>query len=143
MTHLAQVGGLVSLNFDSSSTDAALALAFTESPLFINPLASDDSLGSFPNMSFDGVLSVPALLPTGHWTQPAAQLRGGFRFLTLSATANSSVTLSNVSCFLNFMPHVASLRNYSGYFYASDPDYVDENFLTRVSAFSLLSSIGC
>ena len=89
-------------------------------------------------MSYDGVLSVPAPLPTGYWTQPTDKLRGGFRFLTLSSTANGSVSLSNVSCYLNFMPHVDSLRNYSGYFYAPDPEYVDENFLTRVSV-----SFGC
>ena len=83
-------------------------------------------------MSYDGVLSVPAPLPTGYWTQPTDKLRGGFRFLTLSSTSNGSVSLSNVSCYLNFMPHFDSLRNYSGYFYASDPYYVDQNFLTRV-----------
>ena len=135
---LAQVGGLGSLHFHNSSAGAALALSFTESPLFINPLASDDSLGPYPNMSFDGVINVPAPLPVGYWTQPTAQLRGGFRFLTLSSTANGSLTVSNVSCHLNFMPHVESLRNYSGYFYAPYPDYVDENFLTRVSTLSWL-----
>ena len=124
---------MVSLNFDDVSATSSIALSFTESPLFINPLASDDSSGPFPNMSYDGVLSVPAPLPTGHWTQPADKLRGGFRFLTISSTSNGSVSLSNVSCYLNFMPHVESLTNYSGYFYALDPEYVDENFLTRAS----------
>lgn len=134
--HIQQVGGLISLNFGDASDNSSIALSFTESPLFINPLASDDSLGAYPNMSYDGVLSVPTPLPTGYWTQPTDKLRGGFRFLTLSSTSQGSITLSNVSCYLNFMPHFDSLRNYSGYFYASDPDYVDENFLTRVSTFS-------
>ncbi|KAH9930196.1 Six-hairpin glycosidase [Fomitopsis serialis] len=127
-----EVGGIVSLNFDEVSDDSSVALSFTESPLFINPLASDDSVVPSANMSYDGVLHVAAPLPAGHWTQPAAQMRGGFRFLTIALTSDSSVSLSNVSCELNFMPHVDSLRNYSGYFYAADPDFVDPNFLTRV-----------
>ncbi|TFY58443.1 hypothetical protein EVJ58_g6418 [Rhodofomes roseus] len=83
-------------------------------------------------MSYDGVLNVPAPLPTGYWTQPAAQMRGGFRFLTIVSTSDGAVSFSNVSCGLNFMPHVESLRDYSGYFYAADPKYVDQNFLTKI-----------
>lgn len=84
-------------------------------------------------MSYDGVLHVSAPLSTGFWTQPRAQLRGGYRFLTIASTSSSAVSISNVSCEISFMPHVEDMRNYSGYFYSTDPEFVDENFLTRVS----------
>lgn len=29
------------------------------------------------------------------------------------------------------MPHVENMRNYSGYFYTLDPDYTDQDFLTK------------
>ena len=124
--------------FDNVSISSAISLAFTESPVFIRPYASDDS--SYPDASttYDGVLSVPAPIPTGFWTQPVIPLRGGFRYLTIASTSDFSVTISNVSCEISFMPHVEDMTQYAGYFYAPDPDDVDENFLTRVGVFSML-----
>ncbi|EIM84461.1 glycoside hydrolase family 78 protein [Stereum hirsutum FP-91666 SS1] len=117
-----EVGGLISLNFDNTTSTSSIALSFTESPLFINPLQSDDSTYPSANMSYDGVLSVPAPLSTGPWTQPPSRLRGGFRFLTISLTdtSNASISISNISCAISFMPHYDDLRNYTGYFYAKD-----------------------
>ena len=43
------------------------------------------------------------------------------------------MTISNVTCTISFMPHVEEMRDYSGYFYASDPVFHDESFLTKVS----------
>ena len=83
-------------------------------------------------MSYDGVLHVPAPLTTGHWTQLASTLRGGFRFLTIVLNSDDPVTISNVSCQISFMPHFDNLRDYSGYFYASDPVFHDKNFLTKI-----------
>ncbi|KAF8209055.1 glycoside hydrolase family 78 protein [Mycena galopus ATCC 62051] len=127
-----EVGGLISLNFDSVAPTSSIALSFTESPSFIRPTASDDS--SFPsaNTTYDGVLAVPAPLETGYWVQPAFALRGGFRFLTLVSTAAAPVTISNVSCAISFMPHVDDLRAYTGYFTAPDPGFHDPNFLTKI-----------
>jgi hypothetical protein len=99
--------------------------------MFIRPTLSDDSTFPTPSMNYDGVLAVPAPLPSGAWTQPAARLRGGFRFLTVVATANA-VTISNVSCAISFMPHVENMDDYAGYFYAKDPGYTDEDFLTKI-----------
>ncbi|KAI0724800.1 Six-hairpin glycosidase [Fomitopsis betulina] len=127
-----EVGGWVSLNFDVVSEGSAISLAFTESPLFISPFLSDDSSYPSANMSYDGVLHVPAPLSKGFWTQPTAQLRGGYRFLTIASTSSSAVSISNVSCEISFMPHVEDMRDYSGYFYSTDPQFVDENFLTRL-----------
>ncbi|KAL1693236.1 Six-hairpin glycosidase-like protein [Schizophyllum commune] len=128
-----EVGGIISVNIDSEEpTDASLALTFTESPLFVSPLLSDDSSISAPNMSVDGALSVSGPLEGGVWTQPTASQRGGFRYLTISLTDGERLSLSNVSCAITFMPHVENLRDYSGYFYAPDPRGEDENLLTKI-----------
>ncbi|KAH9943643.1 Six-hairpin glycosidase [Amylocystis lapponica] len=127
-----EVGGLISLSFDAVSPSSAVALSFTESPLFINPVTSDDSSHPSANMSYDGVLDLLSPIAVGHWTQPSARLRGGFRYLTIVSTSDSPVTISNVTCKLSFMPHVEDLRNYSGYFYASDPEFYDKAFLTKI-----------
>ncbi|GLB45730.1 putative bacterial alpha-L-rhamnosidase 6 hairpin glycosidase domain [Lyophyllum shimeji] len=127
-----EVGGLISLRFDSVTSTSAISLSFTESPSFIRPTASDDS--SFPsaNTTYDGVLRVPAPLTAGFWTQPSSTLRGGFRFLTIVSDSDAPVTISNVSCAISFMPHVDDLRAYSGYFHAIDPVFHDADFLTKV-----------
>ncbi|TFK47182.1 Six-hairpin glycosidase [Heliocybe sulcata] len=127
-----EVGGLISMNFLNTSSDASIALSFTESPLFISPLTSDDSSYPSANMSYDGVLNVPAPLSSGYWTQPSYALRGGFRYLTIVSTSDGPVTVSNVSCTISFMPHVEDLRDYAGYFYAKDPTFHDADFLTRL-----------
>ena len=116
-----------------SSNSAGLALSFTESPLFISPLTSDDSTTASINMSYDGVLHVPSPLSPGLWTQTPASLRGGFRFLTIISTTQDAVSISNITCSISFMPHVEDLRAYTGYFYAIDPVFHDKNFLTKVS----------
>ncbi|KAF8890923.1 Six-hairpin glycosidase [Infundibulicybe gibba] len=113
-----EVGGLISLNFNTVTTTSAISLSFTESPMH--------------NTTYDGVLRVPAPLHTGFWTQPAAALRGGFRFLTIVSNSNSPVTISNVSCAISFMPHVTDMRAYAGYFQTKDPVFHDPDFLTKL-----------
>ncbi|KAF9450982.1 glycoside hydrolase family 78 protein [Macrolepiota fuliginosa MF-IS2] len=127
-----EVGGLISLDINTASANSTLALSFTESPMFIRPTASDDS--SFPsqNTTYDGILRVQAPLVTGLWQQPAATLRGGFRFLTLVSGSNAPLALSNVTCAISFMPHFPDLRAYTGYFSAEHPTFHDPDFLTKV-----------
>ena len=125
------------MNFDKTEESSSIALSFTESPIFISPVTSDDSTYPTANQSYDGVLQVPAPLPTGFWTQPASMLRGGFRYLTIVSTSEDPVTISNVSCAISFSPHISNLRDYSGYFYAADPGFHDRNFLTKVCTLSL------
>ncbi|KAE9407353.1 Six-hairpin glycosidase [Gymnopus androsaceus JB14] len=127
-----EVGGLISMNFDAVNLTSSISLAFTESPMFINPLLSDDSSFPIATMNYDTVLSVPAPLSTGHWTQPAFALRGGFRFLTIATTSDEPVTISNVSVAISFMPHVEDMTAYTGYFYAQDSDFMDPDFLTKL-----------
>ncbi|KAG7443761.1 Six-hairpin glycosidase [Guyanagaster necrorhizus] len=127
-----EVGGLVSLNFDAVGNTSSVSLSFTESPMFVNPLASDDSSYPAPNMTYDGVFTIPAPLSKGYWTQPSYSLRGGFRYLTIVSHSETALEISNVSCAISFMPHVENLRAYTGYFYASDPVFHDPDFLTKV-----------
>ncbi|KAK0200614.1 Six-hairpin glycosidase [Desarmillaria ectypa] len=126
------VGGLVSLNFDAVDNTSSVSLSFTESPAFVNPLASDDSSNATPDMNYDGVLTIPAPLSRGRWTQPSYSLRGGFRYLTIVSHSGTTLELSNISCAILFMPHVEDLRAYTGYFSASDPVFHDKYFLTKV-----------
>lgn len=127
-----QVGGLISLNFLNPPSTAAISLSFTESPVFIRPTASDDSSYPYFSTTYDGVLAVTAPLPSGHWTQPAGALRGGFRYLTVVSNADAPVTIANVSVAISFMPHVDNMRDYAGYFYTEDPVYTDKDFLTKI-----------
>ncbi|KII90218.1 glycoside hydrolase family 78 protein [Plicaturopsis crispa FD-325 SS-3] len=127
-----EVGGLISWNFENVTSASTVSLSFTESPLFIRPYASDDSSHHLPAATFDGVLNIPAPLPTGYWTQPAVAMRGGFRYLTVVSNSDDPVTISNLTCAISFMPHVEDLRNYTGYFYADDPHFHDKNFLTKL-----------
>ncbi|KAL5528784.1 hypothetical protein ACEPAF_7921 [Sanghuangporus sanghuang] len=128
-----EVGGLVSLTIVSrSSENSSLSLSFTESPLFISPVTSDDSVKAVASQNYDGVLPIPAPLSSGLWTSPKERLRGGFRFLTIVSNDPSTVSISNVSCSITFSPHIEDLRDYSGYFYAKDPAFHDEDFLTKV-----------
>lgn len=120
------------MNIDQASSSSGLALSFTESPMFINPRASDDSSYPAPNMSYDGVLRLPNPLSSGLWTQPASTLRGGFRYLTIVSTGSGLTSISNVTCMISFMPHVNDMRAYSGYFYAKDLGFHDEDLLTKV-----------
>ncbi|EJD51192.1 glycoside hydrolase family 78 protein [Auricularia subglabra TFB-10046 SS5] len=127
-----EIGGPISLNFDSVTPSSSIALSFTESSLFVRPDASDDSSQCSRSTRYDGVEPVDAPLPQGSWTQAKPRHRGGFRYLTIVQTSDDPVTLSNVICTLSFMPHTPNLRDYSGYFYAKDPVYHDEDFLTKV-----------
>ncbi|KAI0028945.1 glycoside hydrolase family 78 protein [Vararia minispora EC-137] len=127
-----EVGGLISMNFNNVTNSSAVALSFTESPIFIRPWSSDDSSTPSSIEHYDGVMHVLAPLPSGLWTQDAMMLRGGFRFLTIASNSSDDVTFSNVSCAISFMPHVERLDDYAGYFYTKDPVSSDEDFLTKI-----------
>ncbi|KAK0200591.1 Six-hairpin glycosidase [Desarmillaria ectypa] len=127
-----EVGGLVSLNFDAVDNTSSVSLSFTESPVFVNPLTSDDSSDPTPAMDYDGVFTISAPLSKGYWTQPSYSLRGGYRYLTIASHSETVLEISNVSCAISFMSHADDLRAYTGYFYASDSVFHDPDFLTKV-----------
>ncbi|HWC84608.1 MAG TPA: discoidin domain-containing protein [Pseudonocardiaceae bacterium] len=112
-----EVGGLVSLHFGSADTAGQrLGVAFTESSEFIGT-TSDASNGGG---GADGALTAN-VSPNTTWTQPTAQLRGGFRYLTLFAQSAGPISLDHVSLSISFDPAATNLRDYANYFYSSDP----------------------
>lgn len=119
------------MTFGNSTADSVVALTYSESNLFARPYYSDDSIASWENTSWDGALRLTP--PEGYWEQPRERLRGGFRYLTIATEGDdSSVTISNVSVYLNFYPDSEDLQAYSGYFFAKDAGYADdEDFLTK------------
>ncbi|KAH7099674.1 Six-hairpin glycosidase [Auriculariales sp. MPI-PUGE-AT-0066] len=128
-----EIGGIVSLNFDSVTTSSNVVLAFSESSVYVRPDASDDSTLPAASTRYDLVQNLNTPLQAGRWTQPIETLRGGFRYLTLTSTGADPITISNVSCTINFMPHIDDLRAYKGYFYARDPtDARDADFLNKI-----------
>lgn len=126
-----QIGGLISFNLNNPTLASSFSLSFTESPLFIRPTASDDSSLSAPNTTYDGVLQVAVAANTSYWTQPSATLRGGYRYLTIVSNSANTLTISNISCAISFVPHLDDMRAYAGYFYAMDPLSKDTDFLTK------------
>lgn len=48
------------------------------------------------------------------WTPQYRQMRGAFRYMTLFLNSTGTVTITDVRCFNNMMPHWEDLRNYGG-----------------------------
>jgi hypothetical protein len=121
-----EVGGLVSLEYAVSGTrgggGGSVGLAFTEAKDWIGRRSSDSSNGRF--RSPDGaVYSTFSGLGPVVYTMPDAQLRGGFRYLTLFLTlegGTATVNLSDVSLAIGFQPTWRNLRAYQGYFHSND-----------------------
>ncbi|MGH6653996.1 MAG: discoidin domain-containing protein, partial [Actinocrinis sp.] len=112
-----EVGGLATLHFAASSgSGQRLGLAFSESSQYVGT-ASDASNGGGGS---DGAIYADAA-PGSTWTMPQAQLRGGFRYLTLFADSAGTIDLDNVSLAISFAPSMSNLRDYDNYFYSSDP----------------------
>lgn len=117
-----EVGGVVSLDYELSGADAtSLGLSFTEAKDYIGP-ASDVSRGDEGGKGGDGPL-LTNLSSSGHYTMPDANMRGGFRYLTLtlpSPTADTTLSITNLQLELSFQPTWPDLRAYGGYFHSSD-----------------------
>ncbi|KAH7107537.1 alpha-L-rhamnosidase [Auriculariales sp. MPI-PUGE-AT-0066] len=104
-------------------------LAYTESPIFIGN-RSDDT-GASPLSDWDQTLEVSlpdSALNSSHlWTTSPEHFRGGFRYLTITASQNLEeegiVKISNLACILGFHPGVENPRlAYRGYFYTPDDE---------------------
>jgi hypothetical protein len=52
---------------------------------------------------------------------PSAQLRGGFRYLTVFANSAGTIDIDHVSLAISFAPDMADPRAYDNYFSSSDP----------------------
>jgi hypothetical protein len=115
-----EVGGIAHLSYSvAGSGKGALGLAFSESKTYIGQW-SDSSNGAFRGP--DGAVYANFTTPgPATYTLPDAQMRGGFRYLTIFLVSSSaSVQLRNVSCEISFQPTWPNLRAYSGYFHSSD-----------------------
>ncbi|KZL79364.1 bacterial alpha-l-rhamnosidase domain-containing protein [Colletotrichum incanum] len=124
------VGGITTVNYTLTSGSATLGLAWTEAKNWIGE-HSDNSNGNYRGpgqalISDDGALFHDITAPgEGFYTVPFAQLRGGFRYLTLyiitnSTTANTTLSIDDVSLEIVFQPTWSNLRAYQGYFHSSD-----------------------
>jgi hypothetical protein len=115
-----EVGGLIT--FDYTTTGAgSVGLAFTESNNWIGDWSDDSNGGS----TRDGAIySVFTKAGTYNYSQPDIKLRGGFRYLTLFLTTNTTtiVDISNIKLTIGFQPTWSNLRAYQGYFHCNDEE---------------------
>lgn len=116
-----EVGGIVSLDYTVSALGGsnAIGLAFTEARDFVGT-NSDSTTGNYARP--DGALYAN-FSTTGSYTyvMPDAQLRGGFRYMTLFLQPGStSVEIRNISVEIAFQPTWSNLRAYQGYFHSND-----------------------
>jgi hypothetical protein len=111
-----EVGGIVSLQFgDASDSAQSLAVAFSESSLYMGPTSDQSSNGG----GTDGFLPVN-VTPHGEYVTPTDKLRGGFRYLTVAMTTNGMVQLTGVSLQFTAAPALLDLRAYKGSFESSN-----------------------
>ena len=114
-----EVGGIVTVEFESTGGDGVLSLAFTEARDYIS-LESDSSNG---NLTPDGHLShkISSSGPS-IYTVPDPKLRGGFRYLTLYQEDQdaSPLKIKRVELEISFQPTWPNMRAYQGYFHSED-----------------------
>ncbi|KZL76395.1 glycoside hydrolase family 78 protein (bacterial alpha-L-rhamnosidase domain-containing protein) [Colletotrichum tofieldiae] len=96
------VGGITTVNYTLVGGSATLGLAWTEAKNWIGE-SSDNSNGNYRGpgqalISDDGALFHDITAPgEGSYTVPFAQLRGGFRYLTVYLVANSTTADATLS----------------------------------------------
>ncbi|MFD8814623.1 alpha-L-rhamnosidase [Streptomyces sp. NPDC059627] len=111
-----EVGGTTTLSFGSASDSGQrIGLAFSESSLYVGN-NSDRSSGRDGE---DGALYATASA-NGTYTVPTAQLRGGFRYLTVFLDTSGWVDLKGVSLAFTAAPGKSDPADYPNYFHSSD-----------------------
>ncbi|MEU6146909.1 alpha-L-rhamnosidase [Streptomyces sp. NPDC047081] len=111
-----EVGGVATLSFGSTSDSGQrVGLAFSESSLYVGN-NSDRSSG---RSGEDGALYTTASA-NGTYTMPTAQLRGGFRYLTVFLDTSGWVDLKGVSLDFTAAPGKSNPADYANYFHSSD-----------------------
>ncbi|WP_329129479.1 hypothetical protein OG552_03505 [Streptomyces sp. NBC_01476] len=132
-----EVGGHVTLTFgDTSDPGQSVGLTYSELSTYISTTASDGSNGGSnnePPVSYSaapgGRISTQTSVPTAGTDaagNPASQLRGGFRYLTVVNQTAGTVDITGISVNIAFAPNVADLRAYPNYFSC------DDDLLTRI-----------
>jgi hypothetical protein len=116
-----EVGGIVTLNYTASG-DGTLGLAFTEAQNFTGSTSDSSNGGSGTDgFQYQNISSTSAA--DGTYTLPLANLRGGFRYLTLFNIAGSSplsVNITGIELEIAYQPTWSNLQAYGGYFHSSD-----------------------
>ncbi|MZD09485.1 alpha-L-rhamnosidase, partial [Streptomyces sp. SID5785] len=132
-----EVGGHVTITLGPGTDPGqALGLTYSELSTYISTTSSDGSNGgtndeppvtytALPGGRIDTATSNPTG-GTGATQNPASQLRGGFRYLTLVNQGDGTVEITGVSVDLAFAPNTADLRAYPNYFSC------DDDLLTRI-----------
>ncbi|MFD4604532.1 alpha-L-rhamnosidase [Streptomyces sp. NPDC058464] len=111
-----EVGGLATLSLGSvSDSGQRVGLAFSESSLYVG----NDSDRSSGRGGEDGALYATASA-NGTYTMPTAQLRGGFRYLTVFLDTSGWVDLKGVSLAFTAAPGKSDPADYPNYFHSSD-----------------------
>ena len=116
-----EVGGIITVNYDATGR-GSLGLAFSEARNWTG-MSSDGSDGTL-HPGGDGALYTTISDNSGNYTVPDVNLRGGFRYLSVFTTTNSSfdvdVDITSVTLEIAFQPTWSDLRAYGGYFYSND-----------------------
>jgi hypothetical protein len=111
------VTGLVTLHFAGSGGAQRAGLAFSESSDYVG---TDTDASTGGPRSRDGALYADVDGRTTY-TMPAANLRGGFRYLTVFLDSSGQVDLDRVSLHFTAAPAMKNPADYANYFYSSDP----------------------
>jgi hypothetical protein len=111
------VTGLVTLHFAGSDGAQRVGLAFSESSDYAG---TDTDASTGGPRSRDGALYADVDGRTTY-TMPAANLRGGFRYLTVFLDSAGQVDLDRVSLHFTAAPAMKNPADYANYFYSSDP----------------------
>ncbi|CAE6476153.1 hypothetical protein ACGC1H_003221 [Rhizoctonia solani] len=112
------IAGIPTITFgEDSQPGEVFGMAFAESKQFISR-TSDRAMDFFVD---DGALFHTIKLGGfEEWTPQYRHMRGAFRYMTLFLNSTGTVSITNVRCFNNMMPHWEDLRDYGGFFYSSD-----------------------
>jgi Bacterial alpha-L-rhamnosidase 6 hairpin glycosidase domain len=110
------IGGFVSLTVGSSSSpNAALAIAYTESSEWISGYSSDGTQNGV-----DQLIYLPVGQGPGTYTVDKDHERGGFRYLSLISNTSDTINVSSVSVNFTAAPAQQDLQAYAGYFHSND-----------------------
>ncbi|BBA96612.1 putative alpha-L-rhamnosidase [Actinacidiphila reveromycinica] len=132
-----EVGGHVTLTLGAGTdADQLLGLTYSELSTYVSTTSSDGSNGGSndePPVCYTaqpaGRISTRTSVPvsgTDAADDPASQLRGGFRYLTVVNQGAGAVELAGVTVEIAFAPNTADLRAYPNYFSC------DDDLLTRI-----------
>ena len=99
---------------NSSSTDVAIALAYSESSEWISGLSSDATRGGV-----DQLYWLQVGQGAGTYKVDKDHERGGFRYLSLISNTSAVIHVTSVSVEYTAAPQ-QDLQNYTGYFHSND-----------------------